>query len=385
LKLTLSIPYKQRLHNLRVVFEGLVNQTMDPSEFEVLVAAMEYSHEYLDLCLEFADRINIVSVVTSYEFQIPRARNMAMRQAVGEVIVQMDADTLLPPEALSTLYDSHFAFGQSVCAVGQVVGYGNNMDGDVTGVEDLPYAHHSAALSELVAGPTWPADPRFRVPHVIPWAFGWTGLIALRADSVREHGLFFDEKNFHGWGVDDLEWSYRVCAAGIPLVLCPDVYALHLPHIRDSAANRQKEVANYRRFLQKWPRSDVELSFAFGDLAANGLYLEYRRELRAAAGGATLGTVRGSIDGQHVVMLGVELDPSGARPEALAVFDRGFEVEQLPLAGLALPYDDHAMDECRVLPSIASLSARYRDVIYGEAGRVAKRVIHVGEEADAVD
>jgi hypothetical protein len=29
--------------------------------------------------------------------------------------------------------------------------------------------------------------------------------------------LYFDE-SFRGWGNDDLEWGYRVCASGIPIV-----------------------------------------------------------------------------------------------------------------------------------------------------------------------
>jgi Glycosyl transferase family 2 len=381
-KLSLSIPYKRRLHNLRLVFQSLVDQTMDKAEFEVVVGAMEYAHEYLGLCREFTDRLNIVSVVTSYDFQIPRARNMAMRQAVGEVIVQLDADTLLPPDALRNLYDRHFAFGQEVCTVGQVVGYGNNMDGDVESTEDLPYEHYLAVLDGIVNGPTWPADSRFQVPHVIPWAFGWTGLIALPAETVRSRGLYFDE-SFRGWGVDDLEWSYRICAARVPMVLCPDVYALHLPHVRDSVANQRTEAANYRRFLAKWPHSDVELSHTFGDLAANGLYLGYQQELRRAADGGVLGTVRGLIDGVEVVMVGVVFDPERrmARPETLRLFDRPAEVEQLPLAGLALPYDDLSVDECRVPSTIDTLSARYRDAVYAEAARVAKKVLNAADVA----
>jgi GT2 family glycosyltransferase len=377
-KLSLSIPYKQRLHNIGLVFESLANQTMDRSEFEVVVSAMEYSGEYLAACRRFTRRINIVSVVSSYDFQIPRARNMAMRQATGEVIVQMDADTLLPPDALSNLYDRHFSFGQNICVVGQVVGYGNNNDGDVEAAEELSYEHHLAALDRMTKEPDWPADPRFQVPHILPWAFGWTGLIALPASTVHTNRLFFDE-DFHGWGVDDLEWSYRVCASGVPIVLCPDVYALHLPHVRDSAANRITEIANYRRFLRKWPRPDVELAHAFGDVNANSYFLEYQRELRTAANGGVLGTVRGRIDGSDVLFMGVAFDSShrAVDRDLMALFDDKPAVEQLPLAGLALPYDDLSVDECRIMPAISAFSARYRDAVSAEAARIAKHVVRV--------
>ena len=94
-KISVCIPYKQRLENLKIVFEALVNQTMPSSEFEVIIGAMEYSKEFLELCLNFSNKINITSVVTGRDFSIPSARNLAMRQATGSIIVQMDADSLL--------------------------------------------------------------------------------------------------------------------------------------------------------------------------------------------------------------------------------------------------------------------------------------------------
>ena len=245
-----------------------------------------------------------------------------MRQATGKVLVQMDADILLSPDALRDLYDRHFSFGQNICVVGQVVGYGNNNDGDVELVEVRSYEHHRDALAALAARPDWPLDPRFTVEHVIPWAFGWTGLIALPLRTIHEHGLYFDE-DFRGWGVDDLEWSYRICASGTPIVLRPDVYALHLPHVRDAAANRVSESRNYRRFLRKWPTHDVELAHAFGDVEANALFRAYTRELAAVSGGRSLVCLLGTRSGGPIAVVGV---PTGADrrpvdPAVLRLFD----------------------------------------------------------------
>ena len=76
--------------------------------------------------------------------------------------------------------------------------------------------------------------------------------------------LYFDE-SFRGWGVDDLEWGYRICGAAFPSWSRPDIYGLHLPHKRNAAANRLTGAANHARFLSKWPRRDVELTRVFGD------------------------------------------------------------------------------------------------------------------------
>jgi glycosyltransferase involved in cell wall biosynthesis len=376
IKLSLAIPYKQRLDNIKILFEGLANQTMDSSQFEVIVGVMEYCEEYVSACRDFTDRLNIISVLSANDFEVARARNLAMRQASGEVIVHLDADTLLAPEALTNLYEHNFSFGQNVCIVGQVLGYGNNMDGDVTSVNARSYAYYKKVLGELWDGVANPPDPRFQVVHVLPWAFAWTGLIALPAAAVRDHGLFFDEE-FRGWGVEDLEWGYRICASGIPIVLRADVYGLHLPHVRDAVANFRKGRGNWLRFLRKWPRPDVELAAAFGDVDANSLFPEFQRELKEVnrRAGGTLGTISGTINGNRVIVIGASLgvEQRVIDPALLASFDDPADVEVLPLVGLGLPYEDASIDEVRVLPPVSGLPARYREAVHAEVQRVSKK------------
>ena len=376
MKLSVCIPYKARLDNLRIALEALARQTMHAGDFEVSIGAMEYSTELTALCSAFCDRLNVVTVCSAREFHIPRARNLAMRSATGDVIVQIDADTMLHPDALQRLYDRCFAFGQRVCAVGQVVGYGNNQDGDVESVELRPYHEHLAALEEMAASADWPADPRFRVAHNIPWAFAWTGLIALPRAVVASDRLYFDER-FRGWGVDDLEWGYRICASGIPIVLRPDIYGLHLPHQRDTAANALAGLANHARFLRKWPRRDVELTRVVGDTGANDLWPQYRADLARASGAAAFGVAVGTAQGATTLRIGVPLDdtdnPVGR--EHLAGFDAPAEVTILPLTGMALPYESGEVTSCRIGARIQRLPAAYRDAVGKEAERVSRDVV----------
>jgi len=315
-------------------------------------------------------------VCSAREFHIPRARNLAMRNATGDVVVQMDADTMLHPEALQWLYERCFAFGQRVCAVGQVVGYGNNEDGDVDSVELRPYQEHLAALREMADSADWPADPRFRVEHNIPWAFAWTGLIALPAAAVAADQLYFDE-SFQGWGVDDLEWGYRVCASGIPIVLRPDIYGLHLPHTRNATANSLTGAANSTRFFNKWPRRDVELTHVFGDTRANGLWPQYRADLARASGATAFGVAVGAAQGGIALRIGVPLD-SADNPvgrEHLSDFDVPADVTILPLTGISLPYESGEVASCHIDSRIQQLPAAYRDAVRAEAQRISRHII----------
>ncbi|GAB7036585.1 glycosyltransferase [Catenuloplanes niger JCM 9533] len=341
------IPYRGRPDNLRLALSSLAEQTLAP---QVVIGAMEYSAEYVAICREFTPALEIVSVLSAAPWKVGEARNLALRQATGEVVVLMDVDMTLPSRALENLYRRHFGYGQRVCVVGQMLDYDNNT-GDVTSVVAQPWEHYRKVLDDLQAQDVVDADPRLHTPHVIPWSFAWTALIALRRDATP----FFDEA-FTGYGVEDLEWAYRVSRSGTPIVMGRDLYGVHLPHVRDVAANRRTEAANYRYFLRRWPGHDVELACALGDFEANAAYPELLRAL----GGARLSVV---LEPGDVLTVGVPDDDP--RPAAR---------ERFPIVGLALPYEDHSIAEARLLPPVLRLGSRFTGLVRAEAHRVARTV-----------
>lgn len=373
-KISVCIPYKQRIENIEIVFDGLSKQTMNAEEFEVIVGAMEYSGEYIKLCQKYTNTLDITSVVSARDFSIPSARNLAMRSARGEVVIQMDADTLLPTDALENLYNHHFSFGQKICVVGQVVGYGNNNDGSIEKVDVKSYNFYESAFKNLKASRGTPKDPRFQVNHAIPWAFGWTGLIAIPLKTVKEYDLYFDE-TFHGWGVDDLEWSYRVCKNEIPIILCEDVQAIHLPHARDAQANSKTEKRNYERFIKKWPTKDVELAYVFGDVQANSMYVDLVAECQKVAGGNQLGIIAARLDQKEILFVGGLLDAKGNVIDEEISGILGISINQiLPLVGMATPFRDKSFWECKLLKRVTNISNQYKEAIYKEAKRVSEKI-----------
>jgi hypothetical protein len=192
---------------------------------------------------------------------------------------------------------------------------------------------------------------------------------------VASDQLYFDE-SFRGWGNDDLEWGYRVCASGIPIVLRSDIYGLHLPHTRNVAANRLTGAANNFRFLRKWPRRDVELARVFGDTRANGLWPDYRADLARASGAVAFGVAVGRAQGGTALRIGVPLDGADnpVDREHLSGFDAVTDVKIVPLTGIALPYESGEIASCRIDARIQRLPAGYRDAVLAEAKRVSREV-----------
>jgi GT2 family glycosyltransferase len=395
-KFSIVIPYRQRLHNIRLAFASLAEQTLGRDEFEVIVGAMDLSEEYTALCREYTGRLRVTSVVSGEDWQVAQARNLALRQATGRVVICLDADMILPPGLLRRLWDRYYAYGQRVCVAGQMADYDNN-NTDVTDVAARSFDHYRPLLAALDNsddgnggngnGIGVGSDARLGAEHVIPWAYAWTALVAVDRGLIEEHGLFFDQE-FTGYGVEDLEWAYRIGRTGTPIVMARDIAGIHLPHPRNVAANRATEARNYRYFVGKWPESDTELAAAFGDFEANGLAREFRAEIAAAAGGDghALAVVRGRADGVDTLVVGAVTDArgafTGAYPPA-AVLDPGAPTEVLPLAGVALPWADASVAVCQILPPVARLGARYRDAVLAEAARVAATVRTVTPEEGA--
>ncbi|WP_430791550.1 glycosyltransferase family 2 protein [Actinoplanes sp. G11-F43] len=340
-RISVVIPYRERASNLRLALSALAEQTLPMTDFEVVLGVLDDSGEHAAICREFTGRLDVVTVTSSRPWQVGEARNLALRQATGEIVVLMDVDMVLPAHALEDLHDTHFRYGQRACVVGQMLDYDNNT-GDVTDVDTQPWEHYRKLLADLAVTGPGDQDPRMTVPHVIPWAFAWTALIALPRELAGE----FDP-GFHGYGVEDLEWAYRVARSGTPILMGRDFFGVHLPHVRSVAANKLSEAPNYRYFLRKWPGLDVELACAFGDFEANALYPELRR---ATAGGALHTRVTG--DG---LVLGVPPGPG-----------------TLPLLGLALPFEDGSVGRCEVRDTVTALPARYRDRILAEVSRVSR-------------
>ncbi|MEU3404612.1 glycosyltransferase [Streptomyces sp. NPDC006670] len=397
IRLSIVIPYRQRLDNIRAVFTSLTEQTLPADDFEVVVGAMEYDPRFTALCAEFTDRLHLVSVHTAEEWNTSRARNLGIRHARGTVVVVLDADVALAPDALRNLWERHYQHGQNICVQGEVFGYDAVIDDDVDQVAARPYEVYRAAFGRLDESDPAGRDPRWDPECApafarFPWAFVRTGFMALPAATIRRHGLFLDE-GFLGWGAEDQEWGLRIARTGTPIVLGQGVRGIHLPHHRDFAGQDRSATLTNRYYLGKWPRLDLELALAFGGwLEADRRYPEAERELARAADGQRLGVVVGTVEGVRLLVAGVLLAPEGETgpdgrpvvvdPEAQALFAPGrvaagqgvFE-HVLPLAGFALPFEDGSVDVCRLLPRVDRLAAPYRDAVRREAGRVGLRLL----------
>ena len=370
---SIVIPYKDRLDNIELVLEALSRQNVAKQEFEIVVGVMEYSVEYVTLCKKYEDKINIRSVMISDPWQVALARNIAIKQAVGEVLVFLDVDMVVSPGFVKNIYENHFSSGQNQCVIGQMIDYDNN-NSDVDFVQVKPFDFYQSQIDELDSKMPVAIDERWKVEYHLPWAFVWTALVAIPRRLVVEFDLVFD-LNFHGYGVEDLEWALRIHKSGIPILRKEDVWGIHLPHVRNLTNNKRSEGINYQYFLKKWPANDVELVSAFGDFEGNNMWLEFSRELSSnlPREGTHFSIVSATTEGKQVLYLGAVVDEN---KNIFNINDEQFVnaslIEVIPVLGLRLPFDDQTFDACIVLPGLDGFSTQFLERITEESQRVSK-------------
>ncbi|MBN1649558.1 MAG: glycosyltransferase family 2 protein [Spirochaetales bacterium] len=371
--ISIVIPYYRRLHNFTQILRSLERQTMPADRFEVVVGSMEYSCDYVSVCARFSEKIRIRTVMTSEPWQVGLARNIAIRQASGNTVLLLDSDMILPAGFLENLHNRHFADGQEHCVIGQMLDYDNN-NTDVVKTEERQFSYYLDLLEEQEKKGDFIYDERWKVRCSVPWAFAWTALIALPRRTLEKHRLYFD-LNFFGYGVEDLEWAYRINRSGTELKLAADVWGIHVPHARNVNANRETEKRNYRYFLEKWPGYDVEIVSALGDFNGNLEYPAYLESLESAAAGGgdfCVACTRSNTAGKLII--GLQKTPDG-KPVNLPAGTADKDLTVLPLAGIDLPFADGSMDEVVILDPVNRIPDRYREMILAEANRLSDNII----------
>jgi len=212
-EISVVIPTFERPEALQVTLAGLAAQTMPASDFEVVVVD---DGSQPPLGLRAADWPFRLTVVHQARSGAAAARNVGAARATTDVLVFVDDDITLAPDALE-------AIGKAVRGADEAVVLGLLRDDDSARATMLEDA------SDALSRGQHPDDPRLPV-EAMPFTHCTTGFLAIRRTAFQRLGGFQDPTG--GWpSWDDLDFGYRAHLAGIPTLLAPAATALH----RDAA------------------------------------------------------------------------------------------------------------------------------------------------------
>jgi GT2 family glycosyltransferase len=264
MKISLSIITYNKSIWLELILNSLVHLSKD-CKFEVIIVDGGSSDNTRDVVESFYSKIDIKYILNE-NGSISAARNVAIKAAKGELLIFMDDDRILPKNYLKEHIESHLYITDDKAIV-----VGNRYQLFVSNLE----AKKSELISDISNNLKFykrlsRMDYYNKVTNnlftdgktdsTIRWISCVFSNLSIKKTAFEEVGLF--DENFKGWGCEDIEMGYRLCAKGYNVYLNENAINYHLEHLRSSEIPIEY-VRNYNYMYSKHPSLGVQLYMDF--------------------------------------------------------------------------------------------------------------------------
>jgi glycosyltransferase involved in cell wall biosynthesis len=189
-------------------------------------------------------------------FRAGQARNLGIARARGDIVIFVDDDVLVAPDFVAAHLDSHRNEREPLVAIG----YRHRSFDGHHGVPDFDAIVRSEPDDRVeVLG----ADGVGVTEHATPWFFVYSCNFSV----ARRDGLARFDDHFHGWGMEDIEYGYRLVHTGYRVVSAPRARVLHVEdpaprdpfrcEVRNLEPTYDSYVHNSIYFMDKYPDDAV--------------------------------------------------------------------------------------------------------------------------------
>lgn len=238
LRLSVIIPVRNRAAQLVACLRSLQQQTLERQQVEIIVVD-DGSSEDIAACVQ-PYAVELLRIAPSGP---AAARNRGIAQSSGDVLILLDADMVVQPDFLAQHLHLHERANNLV-----VLGARRHLPPGVA-QPDHPNPRRDSREAILDSVSYNMACLRY------PWSIAYTCNLSFPRTLLPADG--FDE-SFAGWGLEDLEFAYRLSLRGARWAFSRRAAGYHQFHDRSMTPERFAGwQANLQRFQHKHPHPAV--------------------------------------------------------------------------------------------------------------------------------
>jgi glycosyltransferase involved in cell wall biosynthesis len=254
MQITVIIPTYNRAEILRKTLEAYGEQIGEHKMLEVLVVD-DGSDDHTAAVVDECSRLFPVPLRYLYQANagLAAARNNALREAQGDLILLGDDDIIPSPRLVAEHVDWHKRYPQDNVGV---LGY-------------VPWSPHVRATPFMKWSGLY--GPQFNFGYFKPGAaldfqYGYFCNTSVKVSFLKQHGTFSEA--FRTYGYEDIELSYRLSKKGYTLLYNPEAVGYH-----NKYETLENAIQRVEKLYQSWPE--------FAKTEAGARFLELWRAQRA--------------------------------------------------------------------------------------------------------
>jgi len=264
--LSIVIPTYNRASLLEYTLISIKNQTIDSSEYEVIIADDGSTDNTLEILEAHRHQLHIIYCFQEdLGYRPASARNLGITKASGEIILFIDSGIILHPNCIEEHLLSHSSNKTSFAVIGNVLGIEEEYDYDEVLSKQIDYLNPKATIEAFQSNGKY-LDIREVVYEScgdnimalqLPWILFWTGNISIKKSEIDRVKGF--DVNFDGnWGIEDIDMGYRIFKNGVPIILNRNASSVHCPHFSNTAEKLRQEKTNKLYFIEKHKFAEAE-------------------------------------------------------------------------------------------------------------------------------
>lgn len=350
-----------------IVIDALLKQRQNSDE--IIIVNDHSDAKHLKSLEKYRNETNVSVVSSNLTANRSHNRNIGAACAKHNMLLFVDGDIVLLDNCLNLIkmtlssgYDGAF---------GNIIQGGNTPEqmNLLVGFDYLKFLENNPNLEDFF---------KLNIAHdrrmgLIPeniiyrteWQFYYSGYCAATKKAFEKCGGF--NETFAGWGAEDVEFGYRLEKCG-NIKYLNGAYAFHLSHQRDLFAIMQNNKKNLYLFFSQQPTNEVEIYIAFH--LSSGI-LDSMSYIRNKVAELNLCNKHKLKNIREISILPVsDKYPNGS----VAYIGEDLNVQELPLMGIALPFNDCQFDYANLSTDIFCYPELLAVKIVQESFRVSKCV-----------